>query len=56
MQIANCYRRENKLVEARGAIEQAKAILKRLPSDQDFTVSTNYTRKQWVSLLDRLST
>jgi len=56
VQIANCYRRENKLVEARGAIEQAKVILKRLPSDQDFTVSTNYTRKQWVSLLDRLST
>ncbi|MFV2065509.1 MAG: hypothetical protein ACC645_00910 [Pirellulales bacterium] len=55
VQIANCYRRQNKLVEARGAIEQAKVILKRLPSDKDFTVSTNYSRNEWVTLLNRLS-
>ena len=55
VQIAFCYRRINKPVEARGALEQAKVVLKRLPSDVSFTTTTNYERDQWELLLNQLS-
>ncbi|OHB77397.1 MAG: hypothetical protein A2W31_05950 [Planctomycetes bacterium RBG_16_64_10] len=55
VQIAYCYRRQSKLVEARGAVEQAKVVLQQLPPDEDFKVTTNYSRDEWVTLLNRLS-
>ena len=55
VQIAFCYRRINKPVEARGALEQAKVVLVRLPPDVSFTSTTNYERDQWAQLLNQLS-
>ena len=55
VQLANCYRRQNKPVEARGALERAKVVLKRLPKNVSFESTTNYSREEWVALLDRLS-
>ncbi len=55
VQIAFCYRRINKPVEARGALEQAKVVLIRLPPDISFTTTTNYERDQWAQLLNQLS-
>jgi tetratricopeptide (TPR) repeat protein len=52
LQIANAYRRMNKPVEARGTIEQAKAVLARIDPDADFKKSTVRTRKQWKEYLD----
>jgi tetratricopeptide (TPR) repeat protein len=55
VQVANCYRRMDRIVEARGALERAKVVLKRLPADGAYLESTNYTREEWTDLLDRLS-
>ena len=55
VQIAHCYRRLNRPVEARGAVEQAKVVLNRLPYDAPFTKTTNYEREQWSRLLAQLS-
>lgn len=56
VQIATCYRRLNKPIEARGAVQQAKVVLNRIKPEAPFTQTTNYTRTDWVSLLDWLST
>jgi TolA-binding protein len=55
-QIASAYRRLKKPLEARLAIEQAKAMLNHVKNDVTFTQSTNYNHKQWADLLNRLST
>ena len=55
VQIAHNYRRLNRPVEARGALEQAKVVLNRLSADAPFTKTTNYERDQWTHLLDQLS-
>jgi tetratricopeptide (TPR) repeat protein len=55
MQIANCHRRLNRPLEARGALEQAKVVWKRLDPEMHFTSTTNYDRDEWFELLDRLS-
>ncbi|MBN1853576.1 MAG: tetratricopeptide repeat protein [Pirellulales bacterium] len=55
VQIANCHRRMNRLVEARGALEQAKVVLRRIPSNADFSLATNLSRSEWNELLDEMS-
>ena len=55
VQIATCYRRLDKPIEARGAVQQAKVVLNRIKPEAPFTQATNYTRADWVSLLDWLS-
>ena len=53
--IANCYRRLNKPVKAKGTIEQAKLVLKRLPENTDFKLATNFSRQSWELLLNEMS-
>ena len=53
--IANCWRRLNQPVKARGTIEQAKLVLQRLPRDIDFKLSTNFDRQYWELLLREMS-
>jgi TolA-binding protein len=55
VQIASCYRRLNKPLEARGTIEQAKLVIDRMPTDADFTRTTRFGRDEWNTLLDWLS-
>jgi tetratricopeptide (TPR) repeat protein len=55
MQIANCHRRLGKSLEARGALEQAKVVWKRLPTNVDYMKTTNYSRDEWQKLLDLLA-
>ncbi len=52
MQIAACYRRLGKPDEARGTLEQAKVMLARINRDAPFTQATNYTREQWLDVLN----
>jgi TolA-binding protein len=51
MQLAQCYRQLEKLPEARGVIEQAKAVLAGLPADADFS-ATIHSRDEWARALD----
>lgn len=53
--IANCWRRLDQPIKARGTIEQAKLVLQRLPRDVDFKVATNFNRQQWELFLDEMS-
>jgi TolA-binding protein len=53
--IANCWRRLNQPVKARGTIEQAKLVLQRLPPDTDFRLATNFDRQYWQILLNEMS-
>ena len=53
--IANCYRRLNKPVKAKGTIEQAKLVLGRLPEETDFKLATNFSRQSWELLLNEMS-
>ncbi len=54
MQIANVYRRMDRPMEARTSLEQARLALRRIPPGARFEQTTNYNRKQWGDLLDRL--
>jgi len=56
VQIAACYRRLNRPVEARGTLEQARMVLNRIKSDADFLRTTCNTREQWGELLTWLAT
>jgi TolA-binding protein len=51
-QIAGCYRRLNRPLEARGTVRQAKVVLNRLPKDAPYAQATNFSRKQWEDLLN----
>ena len=51
-QIATCYRRLNKAREARGTIQQAKAVLERIDPNASFAEATIYSRREWKELLD----
>jgi tetratricopeptide (TPR) repeat protein len=55
VQLARCYRRLNRVNEARTALDQAKIALARLPDGLQFTETTNYSKQDWSSLLDRLT-
>jgi tetratricopeptide (TPR) repeat protein len=52
--IANCYRRLNKPIKAKGTIEQAKLVLNRLPAETDFRLATNFSRQSWEKLLNEM--
>ena len=52
--IANCYRRLNKPIKAKGTIEQAKLVLNRLPAKTDFKLATNFSRQSWEELLNEM--
>ena len=54
LQIANVYRRMDRPAEARTSLEQARLALRRIPPEARFEQTTNYNRKQWGELLDRL--
>ncbi|MEI8371909.1 MAG: tetratricopeptide repeat protein [Planctomycetota bacterium] len=54
LQIANVYQRMDRPAEARTSLEQARLALRRIPPDARFEQTTNYNRKQWGDLLDRL--
>ncbi|MGA2253096.1 MAG: tetratricopeptide repeat protein, partial [Thermoguttaceae bacterium] len=54
LQIANVYRRLDRPAEARTSLEQARLALRRIPPEVRFEQTTNYNRKQWGELLDRL--
>ncbi|HEX5446659.1 MAG TPA: tetratricopeptide repeat protein [Pirellulales bacterium] len=56
VQIAACYRRLGQEVEARSTLEQAKYTLKHLPDDANYAETTNYSRDEWIRLLDTLGT
>ena len=55
VQISHCWRRLKDSVRSAGAIQQAKGLLDRLPSDTDFATSTNLNRTEWGQLLDELA-
>ena len=55
LQMADCHRRQERPIEARGTVEQAKLVLNRLPKDAAFDAVSNYTREEWSKLLDTLS-
>ncbi|MEX2138825.1 MAG: tetratricopeptide repeat protein [Pirellulales bacterium] len=52
LQLAQCYRQIGKPDEAQGVIEQAKAVLQRMPEDIDFKRTTNHSRQEWERVLD----
>jgi tetratricopeptide (TPR) repeat protein len=54
LQIANVYRRMDRPAEARTSLEQARLALRRIPPEARFEQTTNFNRKQWSDLLDRL--
>jgi TolA-binding protein len=54
LQIANVYRRMDRPAEARTSLEQARLALRRIPPETRFEQTTNFNRKQWSDLLDRL--
>jgi tetratricopeptide (TPR) repeat protein len=56
VQIAACYRRLGRPVEARSTLEQAKYALKHLPDDAAVDGSTNYSREEWNRILNTLDT
>ena len=55
VQISHCWRRLNDVIKARGAIQQARLLLARLPENADFASSTNLNRGDWERLLTNLS-
>jgi tetratricopeptide (TPR) repeat protein len=55
LQIAWCHRRLDQLQEARGAIEQAKMVLARLPQEASFSAATGMDRQQWTRVLNDIS-
>jgi tetratricopeptide (TPR) repeat protein len=56
VQIASCHRREGRISEARGTLEQARVVLQRIRPDADFDRTTRLSRQDWVHLLDWLRT
>jgi tetratricopeptide (TPR) repeat protein len=55
VKVADCYRRLNRLSEARGTIEQAKVVLNRMPGDVSFADKSNFDRQEWARHLEWLS-
>lgn len=55
VQIAACYRRQGKMAEARGTLEQARVVLSRMKPEANFTKTTPYSRDEWTRLLTWLA-
>ncbi len=56
VQIAACYRRMNRRLDARGTLEQAKLVMESIPAEADFNSTTRFGRDEWGELLNWLST
>lgn len=54
LQIADCYRRMNRSIEARSTLLQARLVLQRLPQNAPFTETTNYSRDEWSQLIEAM--
>ncbi len=52
LQIANCQKQLGRYSDARGTLEQAKVVLSRIRPEANFLKTTRFSRDQWVSLLD----
>lgn len=55
LKLSHCHRNNDEPIQARGAIEQAKVALQRLPISEPLEATTNYPRSEWASLLNQLS-
>jgi tetratricopeptide (TPR) repeat protein len=55
VQIANCWRRQGKHENARGAVKQAQIALDRFPANSDFASTTILNRDEWKMLLANMS-
>ncbi len=54
LQIAGVYRRMDRPAEARTSLEQARIALRRMSPEIRLEQTTNFNRKQWGELLDKL--
>jgi len=54
VQVAACYRRLNRTAEARGTLEQARVVLRRIRADADFKRTTRFNREEWGQMIDWL--
>ncbi|MCA9259839.1 MAG: tetratricopeptide repeat protein, partial [Planctomycetales bacterium] len=54
VQMANCWRRLNQPIKARGTIRLARSALENMPPNADFRSATNFTRQQWQFVLDSM--
>ncbi len=52
LQMANCYERLNRPVEARSMLEQARVMLDTLPGDAFLPGSTNMSRTEWQTWIN----
>jgi TolA-binding protein len=52
LQLAQCYLQVGNRNEAWGVIQQAKAVLQRMPADTDFRQTTIHSRQEWERALD----
>jgi len=55
VQIAMCYKRLDRPIDARGTIEQAKIVLSRIRPDASFEATTRFDRKRWEDTLAWMS-
>ena len=55
VQIANSHRRMGRHIEARGALAQARVVLKRLDPESGFTETTNYNFEEWGRVIDQMA-
>ena len=51
LQLAKCYLQLGKPDESWGVVEQAKAVLQRMPQDTNFEGTTIHTRQEWERVL-----
>jgi len=56
VQIASCHRRQGRISEARGTLEQARVVLQRIRPDANFARTTRLARQDWIHLLEWLRT
>jgi TolA-binding protein len=52
LQLAQCYLQVGNRTEAWGVIQQAKAVLQRMPTETDFKQTTIHSRQEWERALD----
>jgi len=55
VQMARAYRRLKRPDEARGALEQAKVALERIPTQDQLADTSIFGKQQWSDLLDQLA-
>jgi len=55
VQMARLHRRLQRPADARATLDQAKLVLNRMKPEVAYRDTTNYSRKEWAELLDRLA-